>query len=168
MSLFSILLVSLTAKENTETTCNTRKRNNSTTKLIPVLFNHIKLFQVHKDKTRFFQVLETQREGQLHLAKKATNLASQILNRNQVPGSPTPGNKCLTNSKKKLAKHIQSVHKNFKNQKEKHNLPGPLVFLGVQSSLKAAAPELFLETVPHPTLGDPSSSRPRSQKSMGL
>lgn len=107
MSLFSILLVSLTAKENTETTWNTPKRNNSTTMLIPVLFNHIKLFQVQKDKTRFFQVLETQREGQLHQAKKATNLVSQTLNRTQVPGSPTPGNKCLTNSKKKLAKHIQ-------------------------------------------------------------
>jgi hypothetical protein len=134
MSLFSILLVSLTAKENTETTWNTPKRNNSTTKLIPVLFNHIKLFQVHKDKTRFFQVLETQREGQLHLAKKATNLASQTLNRTQVPGSPTPGNKCLTNSKKKLAKHIQSVHKNFKNQKENTTYLAPCFFWGSKLS----------------------------------
>jgi len=111
---------------------------------------------VHKDKTSFFQVLETQREGQLHLAKKATNLASQTLNRTQVPGSPTSGNKGLTHSKKKLAKHIQSVHKNFKNQKENTTYLVPC-FFGGQSSLKAAAQELFLETVPHPTLGDPSS-----------
>jgi hypothetical protein len=89
---------------------------------------------VHKDKTRFFQVLETQREGQLHLAKKATNLASQTLNRTQVPGSPTPGNKGLTNSKKKLAKHIQSVHKNFKNQKENTAYLVPCFFWGSKLS----------------------------------
>jgi hypothetical protein len=42
--------------------------------------------------------------------------------------------------------------------------------LGGQNSLKTAAPELVLETVPHPKLGDPlpGSPKPRSSKSMGL
>jgi hypothetical protein len=58
------------------------------------------------------------------------------LNRTQVPGSPTPGNKCLTNSKEKLAKHIQSVHKNFKNQKENTTYLAPCFFLGVKALSK--------------------------------
>jgi hypothetical protein len=51
--------------------------------------------------------------------------------------------------------------------KKRTQLTWSPVFFGGQSSLKAAAPELFLETVPHPTLGDPSS-RPRSQKKYGI
>lgn len=138
-----------------------------------MLFNHTKLFQVHKDKTRFFQALETQREGQLHLAKKATNLASQNLNRTQVPGSPTPGNKC---SHHKLKGKTRKTHYNqfikTSKTKKKTQLTRRPVFLGGQSSLKAATPELFLETVPPPSphwvIPLPGSPKPRSPKKYGI
>jgi len=126
---------------------------------------------VHKDKTRFFQVLETQREGQLHLAKKVTNLASQTLNRTQVPGSPTPGNKGLTNSKKKLAKHIQSVHKNFKNQKENTTYLVPCFFWGSKLSQSSSTRAFSLRQFPTPhwAIPLPSSPKPRSpQKNYGI